>query len=119
MHKVLKKVTKERKKIVERASRLRQKDFEKFSPLLQDTCLYKDYATLGNLLLIVRRCTMLYMAMYVLKRQWLQIQVFMALNLVSVIYTITVRPFESSLLNNLNIANEVIGLLATYLLLPL
>ena len=62
---------------------------------------------------------MLLMAMFVLKMQWLQLQLFIALSLVAVIYVIACRPYETKLLNFLNIFNEIIGLAAGYLLLPL
>ena len=62
---------------------------------------------------------MLYMAMFLLDRQWLQLQVFIAFNLFAVTFFISVRPFESELLNFLSILNEVIGLVAGYLILPL
>ena len=43
----------------------------------------------------------------------------MAFNLVSVIFVIAVRPFELRLLHYLNVFNEVIGLLVSYILLTL
>ena len=94
-------------------------DFVKYAPLLEDLRLEKQSAVFGNALTIVRRLTMLYMAMFVLNRQWIQLQLFIALNFLSVTYVVTVRPFESRLLNFLNLINEVIGLLASYMILPL
>ena len=46
-------------------------------------------------------------------------QLFIALNLFSVMYVLSVRPFESRLLHFLNLFNEVISLLASYIMLPL
>ena len=46
-------------------------------------------------------------------------QLFIALNLLSVTYVVTVRPFDSTLLHFLNLFNEVISLLASYMILPL
>ena len=62
---------------------------------------------------------MLYIAMFVLGLQWLQLHIFIALSHVSVIYVVAVRPYETTLLNFLNIFNEIVGLLAGYFLLPL
>ena len=62
---------------------------------------------------------MLLMAMFVLQMQWLQLQLFIAFSLVAVIYVIAYKPYETTLLNFLNIFNEIIGLVAGYLLLPL
>ena len=62
---------------------------------------------------------MLYMAMFVLNLQWLQLHTFILLSLIAVTHTSTVRPFESTLVNFLNIFNELIGLIAGYLILHL
>ena len=57
--------------------------------------------------------------MFVVGHQWLHLKVFIALNLTSVIFIATVRPYETRLLNNLNLFNEVISLLVSYVLLTL
>jgi len=62
---------------------------------------------------------MLAMAMFVNEKQWLQLQVFILLNFVSLTYQVVVRPYEKAELNFLNIFNESVGLVASYLLLPL
>ena len=41
------------------------------------------------------------------------------MNLLSLIYVVSVQPFESRFLNNLNVINEAIGLLVAYHMLPL
>ena len=116
---VLEKSTLNREKIVERASRMNKNDFDKYAPFLENLNLEKQSAYFSDTLIIVRRLTMLYMAMFVLNRQWIQLQLFIALNFLSVTYVVTVRPFESRLLNFLNLINEMIGLLASYMILPL
>ena len=105
--------------MVECAFRIDKQHFEKYAPLLKDLKLEKPYSTYGNLLTIVRRLNMLVMAMFILDRQWLQLQVFIALNLISVIYAVAVMPYDTSLLNFLSIFNEVIGLVASYFMIPL
>jgi len=119
MEKVLKRVTKQRKRLVERASHINRKVFQKYAPLTKDLELEKRGATYGNSLVIFRRCTMLVMAMFVVGHQWLHLQVFIHLNLISVIFSVTVRPYETRLLNNLNLFNEVTGLLVSYVMLGL
>ena len=57
--------------------------------------------------------------MFVMGHQWLHLYVFIALTLISVIFVATVRPYETRLLNNLNLFNEVISLLVAYVLLVL
>ena len=116
---VLEKSTLNREKIVERASRMNKNDFDKYAPFLENLNLEKQSAYFGDTLIIVRRLTMLYMAMFVLNRQWIQLQLFIALNLFSVTYVVSVRPFDSTLLHFLNLFNEVISLLASYMILPL
>ena len=74
---------------------------------------------LGNITLNMRRLTMLFMAMFVIKLQWLQLQLFILLNFVSLTYIIVVRPFVTEHLNVLNGFNETFGLLIAYLLLPM
>ena len=71
------------------------------------------------MLINMRRLTMLFMAMFVKERQWLQVMVFIALNFISLICVVVVRPFDTNFLNFLNIFNESMGLIAAYLMLPL
>ena len=68
---VIEKTTLRREKVIEHASRMDANDFKKYAPLLEDLRLEKQGAVFGNALIIVRRLTMLYMAMFVLGRQWI------------------------------------------------
>ena len=119
MKKLLKRITKERENLVERASHINSKVFKKYAPLTKDLKLDRRGATCGNFLIILRRCTTLVMAMFVVGHQWLHLQVFIILALISVIFVATVRPYETRLLNNLNLFNEVTGLLVSYVILIL
>ena len=119
MKKALKRVSKKREKLVERACHLNNQIFEKYAPLTKDLRLDRRGATFGNFLIILRRCTMLVMAMFVVGHQWLHLQVFINLTLTSVIFVASVRPYETGLLNNLNLFNEVTGLLVAYVILVL
>ena len=62
---------------------------------------------------------MLVMAMFVLGHQWLHLQVFIHFNLIAIIFVVAVKPYETRLLNNQNIFNEVTGLLVSYVILIL
>ena len=116
---VLEDVTEEREELVLRASRINKQIFQKYAPLTEGLKLYRRGATCGNFIIILRRCTMLVMAMFVLGHQWLHLQVFIALNVIAIIFVVVVRPYETRLLNNLNLFNEVTGLLVSYVLLVL
>ena len=116
---VLEDVTEQREKLVERARPINKQIFEKYAPLTEGLKLYRRGATFGNFLIILRRCTMLVMAMFVSGHQWLHLKVFIAFNLIAIIYVVAVKPYDSRLLNNLNIFNEVTGLLVSYVILIL
>jgi len=104
---------------MERVNRMKKQDFQKYASLTKDLRLERRGATYGNFLIILRRCTMLVMAMFVSGHQWLHLHVFIVLTLISLIFVATVRPFETRLLNNLNLFNQVISLLVSYVLLVL
>ena len=55
-----------RERLVERARHFDERQFKKFEPLLENLQLHKRSATFGNALIIVRRITMLYMAMFII-----------------------------------------------------
>ena len=119
MNLVLEGVTEKRKKLIERVNRMKNQDFQKYAPLTKDLRLERRGATYGNFLIILRRCTMLVMAMFVSGHQWLHLKVFIAFNLIAIIFVVAVKPYETRLLNNQNIFNEVTGLLVSYVILIL
>ena len=71
-------------------------------------------ALLYEFLLVTRRILLLYMAMFVREMAWLHIQLFMATNLIFLIYLGALRPFISKLNNHWHIFNEVTCLLVAY-----
>ena len=73
----------------------------------------------GFFLINIRRLTMLSLAMNIKDMGWLQLQVFIQLNFVALVYIIDVKPFEKAELNFLNIINEIIGLFGSYIVLEL
>ena len=116
---VLEGVTEKREKLVERVIRMKNQDFQKFAPLTKGLKLYRRGATFGNFLIIVRRCTMLVMAMFVVGHQWLHLQVFIVLTLIAISFVVAVKPYETRSKNNLDLFNEVTGLLVSYVILVL
>ena len=71
-------------------------------------------ALLNNSFLLLRRMTLLFLAMFVLEMQWLQVLVFMSLNVVSLVYIFSVWPFKDKSNNYLNIFNEFVNLVCSY-----
>ena len=51
--------------------------------------------------------------------QWVQLQLFITLNFVSLSYQLVVRPYDKPELNFLNIFNELIGLIVSYIILQM
>ena len=72
--KVLLECISERKKLIKRSIAIRGAQFTKYAPLLENVC-FDDTpaATYGALTIAVRRCVMLFMAMFVQELQWLQL----------------------------------------------
>ena len=64
--------------------------------------------------MIVRRGILFYLALLVLQKKWLQVLVFMALNLISLVYLIEAKPYKDSQNNSLNIYNELVILVCSY-----
>jgi len=62
---------------------------------------------------------MLWMAMFVLSYRWIQLQLFIALNFLSLLSAFVVLPFQETHMNLLNVLNEFFGLLISYVLLSL
>ena len=56
------------------------------------------------------------MAMFVINRQWLQVQLFLTMNMFSLSFVATVMPFEYSHMNYLSAFNEMIATFIAYFL---
>ena len=74
------------KERVEKASRIEKKQFEVYKPLIEEVRKDKPSAMYGFLLLNLRRLTMFFMAMYILKKRWLILQVFIATSFIALAY---------------------------------
>ena len=72
------------------------------------------FALLYEFLLVTRRIVLLYMAMFVREKAWLHIMVFMATNLLFLIYLGALKPFIIPLSNKWQILNEITCILIAY-----
>ena len=116
---ILEKKRKEREARLKKADKYNEDDYQKYLPLIGNIRKDSHAGMFLFLMISMRRIVMLYLAMYVRGMPWLQLQIFIQLNFISFTYVFAVRPFERADLNFLNIFNEMIGLLASYCLLPL
>ena len=71
---------------------------------------------LNEFLLIGRRISLLYVAMFIFQNAWLHICLYMFSNLLFLTYLVGLEPFESSFLNRLRIFNECTSLIIAYLI---
>ena len=100
-----------------KTKQMSNKRFELFKPLysgLRDTSYL---ALFQNILLIVRRMTLLYVAMFLPDMLLQQLITFLVSSLVALNYSLNVRLFESKSEDRLNIVNETTMLLIVYLLI--
>ena len=57
--------------------------------------------------------------MYVLEQQWLQVILFMCMNLFSLIFVLVVKPLKNTSMNYLSALNEFFAVLISYLILQI
>ena len=76
-------------------------------------------AMLSNFLIMIRRLSLLYMAMFILDNSWLNIMFFMLQSMFFLIFMILVRPYKDEFNNNLNIFNEAFSLFIAYFILQI
>ena len=81
--------------MLKRASTIDSSSFQKYSVLVSDLRKDSPAAFMSTLILSIRRCTLLYMAMFVVGKQWLQVLLFMSMNVFSLTYLVAVNPFET------------------------
>lgn len=110
----LEKRRKEKKNLVRSVSLVNRKSLEKYDALVSDLRQDSSAAFLNTVIISVRRCTLLYMAMYVVGQQWLQVLLFMSMNVISLTYIVAVQPFENFKMNVLSTLNEFFALLISY-----
>ena len=97
-----------------KASTINEAQFEKFAPLTENLRTDSLLAVYNNVLITVRRVLMLYLAMFILGHQWLQVLSFMVMNVVSMCFLLHAKPFDSKLMNNLSLFNEGMALVTSY-----
>ena len=93
--------------------------YEKYEVLVSDFRKDSILAMLSNFLILVRRLSLLYMAMFILDKSWLNILFFMAQTLFFLVFVILVRPYKEDFNNNLNIFNESCSLIICYFILQM
>ena len=97
----------------------KEEDYAKYEVLVSDYRKDSIPAMLSNFLILVRRLSLLYMAMFILDKSWLNIMFFMLQTLAFLIFVILVRPYKEEFNNNLNIFNEGCSLIICYFILQL
>ena len=97
-----------------KASRIKTKQFSKYKPLVENLRKDSKVAMFNNAFTIIRRGTLLYMAMFILNKQWLQVLVFSSLSLVSLIFLLATKPYEVRSDNNIFVMNDLINLMCSY-----
>ena len=105
------------KKLIKKSESIKADQFVVFEPLVSDLRKDSRVAMFSSFFILIRRLTLLYMAMFVHEMQWLQVMTFMAQNLISVCFLIIVMPYEDKKNNYLNIFNEVLSVLVSYFII--
>ena len=72
-----------------------------------------------NMIIIIRRLTLLYVAMFVIGRPWISVLSFMLQNVISLSFLLSIKPYATKSDNYLNSFNGLISLLVSYLIVQL
>lgn len=88
--------------------------FRLYTPVYYGLRVTSRLALLQNLLLIIRRMALLYVAMFLPDLLWLQLLTLLCSSLLQLAYLFYVKPFESKFHDRLNKINEFIMLLVVY-----
>ena len=96
-----------------------KKQLAKYKPLVKNLRKDSKLSLLNNLIIMVRRLLLLYMAMFIYEMAWLQIMVFLILNFIMLMFLVLVRPYKEKLNNNLNTFNSAISILVVYFIMQI
>ena len=102
-----------------RASRIQTKQFSKYEPLVENLRKDSRVAMFNNAFTILRRVTLLYMAMFILNKQWLQVLIFTSLSLSSLVFFLATKPYEERSSNVIFEFNDLINLMCAYLIMQI
>mmetsp|Transcript_29 Transcript_29/g.52 ORF Transcript_29/g.52 Transcript_29/m.52 type:complete len:213 (-) Transcript_29:5-643(-) len=102
---------------IEKASRVNRKRLSKYAPLIVGVRKESHSAMLGSPILILRRLSMLFMALFFRANGTIHLQVFISLNFISLYHAYKIRPYERRALNIMNMVNESVSVLTACLLL--
>ena len=92
-------------------------NFEMYKPLYSGFRDTSRLALMQNILLIVRRMALLYVAMFLPDKLFLQLITFLISSLLAISYNLHVRPFVSKFERRINLVNEYIMLTVIYFLI--
>lgn len=107
-------------KLKERFNTVQMSDranFEMYKPLYSGFRDTSRLALMQNILLIARRMALLYVAMFLPDKLFLQLITFLISSLLAISYNLYVRPFVSEFEGRINLVNEFIILTVTYFLI--
>ena len=90
-----------------------------YKPLVKTLRKDSKFALMNNFIIMMRRLTLLYMAMFIFEMAWLQIMVYLILNLLMLGFLVMVRPYKEEFNNNLNIFNSLVGILVVYFIMQI
>ena len=100
--------------LIAKSELIDEAQFAKYEGMIEGLKRSSRFALLYEFLLVTRRIVLLYMAMFVREKAWLHIMVFMATNLLFLIYLGALRPFIVPLSNQWQILNEITCILIAY-----
>ena len=102
---------------MEKSNKIDEDKFKIYEPLVEGLRHNSRAAMFNNLMVYIRRFSLLYLAMFLVGHPWIQVLSFMLQNLISLAWLMAVRPYETMFNNYLNIFNELISLLVAYLII--
>ena len=97
----------------------KEDQFELYDPLVSDLRKDNRIALFSNFFIIIRRLLLLYTAMFIVGRPWIQTILFMVQNLASLVFLLAIFPYLDRFNNYLNLLNETVSLLVSYCIIQI
>ena len=82
------------KNLIKKSDEIKEEQFKIFEPLVDQLRKDSKLAMFTSFIILIRRITLLYMAMFIIQMQWLQVLVFMTQNMISMYFLVLVLPYE-------------------------
>lgn len=102
------------KSLIRKSKSIKLDSFLIYEPLVADLRKDSHAALFNNFIIMIRRLTLLFLAMFIVGHPFVQVLIFMLMNLFSLGFIITVMPYAVASNNYQNLLNEVISLLVSY-----